>query len=107
MYADFKYNIQPLNGVMVEKFIPPTFEDEYRAEWRDKQGQLHSHNGMPAFIRFKGQNVSVSMSWFIHGKIKNHSEIIVKTEHESIAEKIKMRKFVKIKTNDKNRRSNK
>lgn len=100
MYADFKYDIQPLNGVMIEKFIPPYFENELLAEWRDKNGYLHSRNGMPAFIRFKGDNAINILIWYNHGKYKKGVNLGQKLEHESIAEKIKMRKFVKIKRND-------
>ena len=107
MYADFKYDIQPLNGVMVEKFVPPTFENEYSVEWLDIEGNYHSYNGMPAFIRHKGANVPTTIAWFIHGKIKKHFDISQKMEHEIIAEKRKNRTFVKRKLNDKNRSSNK
>ena len=90
-YSDLKIDIHTLTGVMVEKFKQPSSCKKEVITWINREGQLQSFNGMPAFIRIGSDQISIL--WAINGKPVKEMYIEVKSEINFIADKIKSRNF--------------
>jgi len=90
-YSSLKIDIPTLTGVMVEKFKQPSSCKTEVITWMNRENQLHSFNGMPAFIRI-GPN-QISVLWANNGKPGKEMYIEVKSKIDFIADKIKSRNF--------------
>jgi len=97
-YVNIIFDIPTFRGVMVEKFKSPTTfvyaSNLQGCIWKDKDGQIHSFNGMPGEILIIEQQ-KCRCKWYKHGEFIKEIEIVKKLEHELIAEKIKIRNFNK------------
>jgi hypothetical protein len=90
-YSNLKIDIPTLTGIMIEKFKQPSSCKEEVILWKNRDGQLQSFNGMPAFIRI-GSN-KIAMIWADNGKPGKEMYIEVKSKIDFIADKIKSRNF--------------
>ena len=89
---------------MIEKFKQPSECIKDKAIWRDRDGELHSFNGMPAFISISNVNCIISLLWFKNGALTKEIYIDVKSEINIIADKIKSRNFEKRAKKNKNKK---
>jgi len=90
-YLDLKIDIPTLTGVMVEKFKQPSICKDTLMSWLNRDGDFHTFNGMPSFIRINPTNIV--LLWSVDGKIVKDHYIDKKSKIDFIADKIKSRNF--------------
>lgn len=92
-YEDLTYDIQPLRGVMIEKFIAPDFHEGRIMIWHDKNGEYHSFNGFPSIIEERAPGRVCQFLWHHHGKQLKTQLFVKPSESELIAQKLQLRNF--------------